>query len=475
MNRTIIFSLFISICNYSVNTFANGILEREIKYTLTPQNGKISNSFEKGIVNFISKSAYAEKLIFTKVESNDSAEVFINYGVESESFLNVSIASKSTRYNISSKIEVTTNGNAFVAEIILKKIKKDFLNYFEKSIIDAIEYRFAIFHVPDNQIEGIWATDYGYKSFIIASKSNMNNKYESYNWISLMPNSFFETIGTIKSSSNGVYQFSYRVINQYDASLNTFIPLINKIIILNKPIFEVEKYSYESSVKAIWIKVSNPSSVQPNNDSKEINPIGTAFSIGQNFIATNYHVVDELNSIYVRKPLPDDKLLKCKVVVNDKINDISILQVIDSSFNKIDSLPYNLATRNIRLGEEVYAFGFPLNKLLGHDLKLTNGTVNSKNGFQGEFSNFQFSANIYPGNSGGPLVSKDAEVIGITVAKLKGTEMINYAIKIDYLLYLAKSIDGYNYSNYFDSKKQVTGLPNSAENISKYVFNICGN
>jgi hypothetical protein len=53
--------------------------------------------------------------------------------------------------------------------------------------------------------------------------------------------------------------------------------------------------------------------------------------------------------------------------------------------------------------------------------------------------------------------------------------MINYAIKIDYLLYLAKSIDGYNYSNYFDSKKQVTGLPNSAENISKYVFNICGN
>jgi S1-C subfamily serine protease len=127
------------------------------------------------------------------------------------------------------------------------------------------------------------------------------------------------------------------------------------------------------------------------------------------------------------------------------------------------------------LGEEVYAFGFPLNKLLGHDLKLTNGTVNSKNGFQGEFSKFQFSANIYPGNSGGPLVSKDAEVIGITVAKLKGTEMINYAIKIDYLLYLAKSIDGYNYSNYFDSKKQVTGLPNSAENISKYVFNICGN
>jgi S1-C subfamily serine protease len=482
------------IFSFNNDSFARGIFSKEIKYTLTPVNVRTFREFEKGIINYISKSAFMDKksnyrgitafesdnsrdkkLIFTQVEQKDSAEVFISYTIENDSFLNLIISTNSTQYDLSCKIEVTTNGNTFLTEPILKKIKKDFFDYFEKAVVDVIEFRFTNLHNCTNAIEGIWATDDGFKSFIISSKFNSNGKSESFNWISLMPNSLFENIGTIKNSTDGVYQFSYKTISQYDASINTSIPPINKIVILNKLYFEVDKYSYETSNKAIWIKVSNSNSSQSLEVSKEINSIGTAFSIGQNLLATNYHVVDELNSIYIRQPAPNDKLLKCKVVVSDRINDISILEVMDSCFKKFDSLPYNLTTRNVRLGEDVYAFGFPLNKKLGSDIKLTNGSVNSKNGFKGEFTNFQFSANIYPGNSGGPLISKDAEVIGITVSGLVGTEMINYAIKLDYLFYLAKSIDGYNYSNYFDSKKQLTGLPNSAENISKFVFNICGN
>ncbi len=288
-------------------------------------------------------------------------------------------------------------------------------------------------------------------------------------------NSLFENIGTIKNSTDGVYQFSYKTISQYDASINTSIPPINKIVILNKLYFEVDKYSYETSNKAIWIKVSNSNSSQSLEVSKEINSIGTAFSIGEKYIATNYHVIDDLKNIYIKNSSESDKMMKCIVVISDKKNDISILKIADTNFVSIDSLPYNLSTRNIQLGEEVYAFGYPMNELLGNGLKVTNGTINSKNGFQDNFSNFQFSANIYPGNSGGPLISEDAEVIGITVAKLKVTEMISYAIKLDYLMYLAKSIDKYKYSNFFDSKKALVKLPKSAELISNCVFNIFGN
>lgn len=472
------------------------VFNKEVKYSYVPLNTKSYEPLElaltelmtsevfngeagfKGILGVIeSEKNFKQKVIFRLTNNKDSAEFTISYGVENESFLFLTISTKLSQYRLQAELSVKDIKEKISVKAVVQKIKKDFKTYIEKSVVDIIEYRFSQYTTSTNLIEGIWATDEGLKSLIMSSVSNSSAFSESFEWISLVPNSFLETIGTIKNSSQNLFQFSYRPINHYSGKISTYSQLVNKIQFIDKPIFESLRYTDYYSSKEIWIKVSNSHSSQTKTKtpSKEISPVGTAFSIGQNFLATNYHVVDELNSIYIRQPSPNDRLLKCKVVVNDKINDISILQVIDSSFNKIDILPFNLTTRNIRLGEEVYAFGFPLNSLLGNDLKLTNGTVNSKNGFQGEFSNFQFSANIYPGNSGGPLISKDAEVIGITVAKLKGTEMINYAIKLDYLYYLAKSIDGYNYSNYFDSKNQLTGLPGSAENISKFVFNICGN
>jgi S1-C subfamily serine protease len=488
-----IYFLLILFLLQSFLCFSNDIFNKEIKFTLSPKRVKTFETFEKGIISFMSHSIYSkkpnysgiiasnsnnsndEKLLFKRVEYNDSAELNINYEIIDGSFLKLSISTRSTEYSIISKIEVTTNGNKFIVEPILKKMKNDFDNYFEKSIVDAIEFRFTSTYKPKNIIEGIWATDDGYKSIIISSKFSSNNNSESYNWISLLPNSLFETIGTIKNSSSSIYQFSYRIITQYNGSINFSNPLINKIMVIEKPIFEAEKYSYQTGERLVWIKVSSTSNEDMSRLSNTVNPIGTAFSIGENYIATNYHVIDELKNIYIKSSLLNDKLLLCNVIINDKINDISVLKVVDTSFKSIDSLPYNLATRNILLGEEVYAFGFPLNNLLGNGLKLTNGTINSKNGFQDNFSNFQFSANIYPGNSGGPLISKEAEVIGITVAKLKGTEMINYAIKIDYLLYLSKSVENYNFSNYFDSKKSFVSLPKSAELISKYIYNIYGN
>jgi hypothetical protein len=193
---------------FSVNndSFATGIFSKEIKYTLTPVNVRTFREFEKGIINYISKSAFLDKksnyrgiaafesdnskdqkLIFTQVEQKDSAEVFISYTIENDSFLNLIISTKSTQYDLSCKIEVTTNGNTFLTEPILKKIKKDFFDYFEKAVVDVIEFRFTNLHNCTNAIEGIWATDDGFKSFIISSKFKSNGKSESFNWISLMP------------------------------------------------------------------------------------------------------------------------------------------------------------------------------------------------------------------------------------------------------------------------------------------------
>ena len=41
---------------------------------------------------------------------------------------------------------------------------------------------------------------------------------------------------------------------------------------------------------------------------------------------------------------------------------------------------------------------------MGDEVKLTNGIVSSKTGFQGDVTSYQISAPVQPGNSGGPLL-----------------------------------------------------------------------
>ena len=55
---------------------------------------------------------------------------------------------------------------------------------------------------------------------------------------------------------------------------------------------------------------------------------------------------------------------------------------------------------------------------MGSDIKYTNGSISSINGFKGDKKTYQISAPIQPGNSGGPLFNYDGELIGINVAIL---------------------------------------------------------
>jgi S1-C subfamily serine protease len=118
------------------------------------------------------------------------------------------------------------------------------------------------------------------------------------------------------------------------------------------------------------------------------------------------------------------ELRSAEIVRKSQTADLAVLKVEA----KTTGLP--LATsRNVKLGERVYTVGFPKPPLQGHEPKFNEGSVSSLAGFQDDFSNFQISAPIQPGNSGGPLANAQGEVIGIVVAKLRGGENVNYAIK----------------------------------------------
>jgi S1-C subfamily serine protease len=75
----------------------------------------------------------------------------------------------------------------------------------------------------------------------------------------------------------------------------------------------------------------------------------------------------------------------------------------------------------VRTGEEVLVVGHPLNLLW----TLTTGIVS---GVRQSF--IQTQAPVNPGNSGGPMMTKEGQVLGVVTARRKDAENINLAIPI---------------------------------------------
>lgn len=168
---------------------------------------------------------------------------------------------------------------------------------------------------------------------------------------------------------------------------------------------------------------------------------GTGFAINNSYIATNYHVVEDANTIKV-KGIQDNfnAEYSAKVVSVDKINDLAIIKIEDKKFEGFGAIPYKIKAETSNVGEEIFVLGYPLTATMGDEIKLTTGVISAKTGFKGNAALYQISAPIQPGNSGGPLFDSHGNLIGIVNAKHKDAENVSYAIKVSYLLNLMKKI-----------------------------------
>ena len=132
---------------------------------------------------------------------------------------------------------------------------------------------------------------------------------------------------------------------------------------------------------------------------------GTGFYINEiGHIVTNFHVIEGCKYIY-----KDEELLK--VIARDQINDLAILK--GTNKNK----KYLLFEKELpKKGEEVLVSGYPFGKDFGDESKLTEGIISALQGMGNDYTRFQIDAAIQPGNSGGPVLNKKGNVIGVAVA-----------------------------------------------------------
>ena len=170
---------------------------------------------------------------------------------------------------------------------------------------------------------------------------------------------------------------------------------------------------------------------------------GTAFAVAPALLITNQHVIAGCSSIDVFAA--DGRRPGVIVDADDQI-DLALLRV-----NGLKGATARLRSpRNIRLGEPVMVFGFPLAGSLSSTGNFTSGLVSALRGLNDTAGELQITAPVQPGNSGGPLMDASGLVIGVVQAKLDALraaiatgdipQNINFAISLEVLAdFLAKN------------------------------------
>ncbi len=221
------------------------------------------------------------------------------------------------------------------------------------------------------------------------------------------------------------------------------------------PIVERDSMKEENSVEESLREeeVDNQEVNPPQNPSPILSPQavpdpivvsnGSKVSTGSGFITnsgkwvvTNRHVVENWKTVQVRNGLGERRA--ATDIRFDEYLDLAIIELAE---------PYDPALSHKlsdivepKVGESVFVIGFPLAQIFGSQYpSISTGIVSSNYGYMESESQFQVTAKMNPGNSGGPVYNKNGQVIGVAVAKLdkkaiekssgKMPEDVNFALK----------------------------------------------
>jgi predicted Zn finger-like uncharacterized protein len=154
-----------------------------------------------------------------------------------------------------------------------------------------------------------------------------------------------------------------------------------------------------------------------------------------NLILTNAHVVGMLApeshkpqkiEITLNSGEKNVKKTQARVLGVDRRSDLAVLDVgTDEGMPK----PLNVKPASgLRYLEPVYVFGFPLGKQLGEEITIRPSSVSSLRKRNGELETVQVAGGMDHGNSGGPVVDSSGDVVGVAVAGIEGSSLLNFAI-----------------------------------------------
>lgn len=230
----------------------------------------------------------------------------------------------------------------------------------------------------------------------------------------------------------------YLLSNSNDSNTSTQYNIIKTGNINNSETLNTN--SIEDTLEGMMPSIVGISSIRPDGtsiftiDGSKKWGTGTGFIASSNgYIITNQHIGGNKGN-KTNITLADGTNYTGKTLWADEVIDLAIIK-IDAS-----NLTYTTLgdSNNIKVGETVYAIGNPI----GFEFQrtVTAGIISAKNRTiklgEDDTSSYmedliQTDASINSGNSGGPLINKNGEIIGINTIKISEAESIGFAIPIN--------------------------------------------
>lgn len=238
----------------------------------------------------------------------------------------------------------------------------------------------------------------------------------------------------------------------------------NEILELKRNVMEL-KYSNDGIVEGITKK-------KPKAVYAPANLEGSAFALNnKGYIVTSFHMVKSADSVFIRNAVTER--VHAKLIYSDQNIDLAILKIDKAELAKNWQVPYGLKLKSAEIGEKVFTLGFPR-----EDVVYGEGALSSMSGFSGDTSMYQISIPVNPGNSGGPLLDEQGNVVGVIKGKITGAEATGFAIKAHQILRSLNQNASDSLKNELISpiskKQSLRNLKRSEQvkRINPYVFNV---
>ena len=176
----------------------------------------------------------------------------------------------------------------------------------------------------------------------------------------------------------------------------------------NKPVkFETAVKTSQESVVLLSISPFEDSTIDTSQ-----NAVCSGVIIDKiGHVLTNYHCIHNQKSIFLYYYDKEDwGEYKVEVVGKDPLADLALLKIIDND-KELKPLRFAKNTEKLEVGTEVFALGHPMSMAWS----VTKGIISSNERYARHpyIHALQTDAAINKGNSGGPLMNMQGEIVGI--------------------------------------------------------------
>ncbi|HEY1054611.1 MAG TPA: serine protease [Emticicia sp.] len=256
------------------------------------------------------------------------------------------------------------------------------------------------------------------------------------------------------------------------AASTAFIVVMGSIAIVGSGVQENKKQMAELSRE---IDATKTGVIEGIKEGSKNNPVyapahieGSAFALNnQGYIITSLHIVNGSDSVFVQNS--NMQRTVAKVVLTDPKLDLAVLKIENKEITKNWKVPFSFSEKGTDIGEKVFTLGYPRK-----DMVYGEGSLSSLSGFSNDTSMYQIDIPVNSGNSGGPLLDEQGNIIGIIRGKETNAEATGFAVKAKEIVKSISVLSGDTIHTNVSKKPALKGIKRTEQikRINPYVFNV---